>query len=95
MKKVPFKSGIHPFEGKKYSEDKETFKIDSAELMVFPMSQHIGAPAVPVVKAGDRVLRGTLLGKAASFISSPVYSSVSGKVKAVEDRQNTNGSVSK
>lgn len=95
MKKVPFKSGIHPFEGKKYSEDKETFKIDSAELMVFPMSQHIGAPAVPVVKAGDRVLRGTLLGKAASFISSPVYSSVSGKVKAVEDRQNPNGSVSK
>lgn len=95
MKKVPFRSGIHPFEGKEYSEDKETFKVESAEVMVFPMSQHIGAPAVPVVKAGDRVLRGTMLGKAASAVSSPVFSSVSGKVKAIEDRQNLNGSVSK
>lgn len=95
MKKVPFRSGIHPFEGKEYSEDKETFKVESAEIMMFPMSQHIGAPAVPVVKAGDRVFRGTMLGKAASAVSSPVFSSVSGKVKAVEDRQNPNGSVSK
>lgn len=63
--------------------------------MVFPTSQHIGAPAVPVVKIGDRVRRGTLIAKAASFISSPVYSSVSGKVKAIEDRQNPNGSISK
>lgn len=95
MKKVPFRSGIHPFDGKKYSEDKEIVKIESSEIMVFPMSQHIGAPAVPVVKVGDRVLKGTMLGKAASFISSPVFSSVSGKVKAIEDRQNPNGSVSK
>lgn len=95
MKKVPFRSGIHPFEGKKFSENKETVKIESAPLMVFPTSQHIGAPAVPVVKIGDRVRRGTLIAKAASFISSPVYSSVSGKVKAIEDRQNPNGSISK
>ena len=94
MKMVPFRSGIHPFEGKKYSENKETVRIEAAPLMVFPMSQHIGAPAVPVVKIGDRVLKGGLLGKAPSAVSSPVYSSVSGKVKAVEERQNPNGSVS-
>ncbi len=94
MKRVPFKSGIHPYEGKKYSENKETVKIEAAPLMAFPMSQHIGAPAVPVVKVGDRVLKGSLLGKAAAAVSSPVYSSVSGKVKAIEERQNPNGSVS-
>lgn len=93
MNKIPFRSGVHPFDGKKFSRDKEIIKTDAAQTMVFPMSQHIGAPALPVVKPGDRVLRGTLLGKAASAVSSPVFCSVSGKVKAVEQRQALNGSV--
>ncbi len=93
MKRVPFRSGVHPFDGKKFSRNKEIIKIDAAQTMVFPMSQHIGAPAIPTVKPGDRVLKGTLLGKAASAVSSPVFSSVSGKVKAVEPRQMLNGTV--
>ena len=71
MKRVPFRSGVHPFDGKKFSRNKEIIKIDAAQTMVFPMSQHIGAPAIPTVKPGDRVLKGTLLGKAASAVSSP------------------------
>ena len=94
MKSVSFKSGVHPFEGKMYSEDKEIMQVDAAEIMVFPMNQHIGAPASPTVKVGDRVLKGMKIGEASSFISSPVYSSVSGKVKAVEPRPMVNGSVS-
>lgn len=95
MKRVPFKSGVHPFEGKSFSENEKIRKIEAAPEMVFPMSQHIGAPAVPTVKIGDRVLVGMKIGEAASFISSPIFSSVSGKVKMIEDRQTVTGSISK
>lgn len=95
MKKVPFKSGIHPYEGKSLAKDEKIIEIRDAETMVFPMSQHIGAPAVPVVKIGDRVLMGMKIGEASSFVSSPVYSSVSGKVKMIEDRPMVNGGLSK
>ncbi|MCC8015954.1 MAG: electron transport complex subunit RsxC [Clostridiales bacterium] len=94
MKKVSFKSGVHPFEGKKFSENEKIVKIDSAEIMVFPMNQHIGAPALPIVKAGDRVLKGMKIAEASSAVSSPVYSSVSGKVKSIEPRRLANGTMS-
>lgn len=48
-----------------------------------PMSQHIGAPAKPIVKPGDEVFVGTLIGEAGGFVSAPVHSSVSGKVKKI------------
>ena len=48
-----------------------------------PMSQHIGAPAVPTVKAGDKVFVGTLIGEAGGFVSAPIHSSVSGTVKKI------------
>lgn len=94
MKKVSFRSGVHPFEGKSFSENKEITVVPAAEIMVFPMNQHIGAPAKPLVKAGSRVLKGMKIGEASSFVSSPVFSSVSGKVKAIEQRQMLNGSMS-
>lgn len=75
-----------------YSADKEITKIEPSEIMVFPVSQHIGAPAKIVVEVGERVLKGTKLAEASSFISSPVYSSVSGAVKAIESRPAINGS---
>ena len=95
MKKVPFRSGIHPFDGKRFSENAPVIKIQAAKEMVFPLSQHIGAPASPVVKPGDRVLKGSLLAAAQGAVSSPVFSSVSGKVKAVEERLCANGRASK
>lgn len=59
--------------------------------MVFPMSQHIGAPATPVVQKGDKVLVGQKIGEASGFISANICSSVSGTVKAVEPRMLLNG----
>ena len=53
--------------------------------MVYPVSQHIGAPAKPVVAVGDTVLKGQMIAEAGGFVSSPIYSSVSGKVKAIEE----------
>lgn len=51
--------------------------------VIIPMSMHIGAPAEPVVKKGDQVCVGTLIGKAGGFVSANIYSSVSGTVEGV------------
>lgn len=65
--------------------------IDAEDIMVYPLSQHIGAPAKAVVAVGDRVLKGQLIAEAGGFISAPVFSSVSGTVKAIENRLVVNG----
>ncbi len=65
--------------------------IDAEDIMVYPLSQHIGAPAKAVVAVGDRVLKGQLIAEAGGFISAPVFSSVSGTVKAIENRPVVNG----
>lgn len=65
--------------------------IDAEDIMVYPLSQHIGAPAKAVVAVGDRVLKGQLIAETGGFISAPVFSSVSGTVKAIENRPVVNG----
>ena len=81
-----FQGGIHPFEGKELSADKPVRVLMPTGELVYPMSQHIGAPAQPLVKKGDRVLVGQKIGEANGFISANVVCSVSGTVKAVEPR---------
>ncbi len=88
-----FKGGIHPYEGKEMSENKPVQVLLPKGEMVFPMAQHIGAPAKPLVKKGDRVLVGQKIGEAGGFISANVICSVSGTVKAVEPRLMVNGSM--
>ena len=62
MGKCTFKGGIHPYDGKELSKDKPIKELFPAVgEMVFPLSQHIGAPAVPVVAKGDYVLAGQLM----------------------------------
>lgn len=60
----------------------------------YPMHQHIGSPAQPCVKAGDSVYVGTMVGKASGFVSAPIYSGISGKVKKVEEVVQSNGTFS-
>ncbi|MEE3420884.1 MAG: electron transport complex subunit RsxC [Lachnospiraceae bacterium] len=91
MKKLTFKGGIHPYEGKELSSDKAIRKLEPGDELVFLMSQHIGAPAKPLVKKGDHVLRGQKIADAGGFVSAPIYSSVSGDVKAIEKRKNATG----
>lgn len=93
MKLHTFKGGIHPYEGKELSSDLQIGEIDVTGEMVFPVSQHIGAPATPVVKPGDEVLVGQIIAEASGFISANVVSSVSGKVKKIEPRLIANGSM--
>lgn len=77
------KGGIHPEENK-LSHEVETVLADLPELAVFPLWQHIGAPAKPVVKRGDKVKVGTLIAEAGGFVSAPIYSSVSGTVSKID-----------
>lgn len=71
--------GVHPAENKLSAA--EPIKVaDLPKVAVFPMGQHIGAPAVPIVKKGDKVKVGTKIADAGGFVSAPIYSSVSGTV---------------
>lgn len=88
-----FKGGVHPYEGKELSEHKPVQILMPKGDMVYPMSQHIGAPATPLVKKGDKVLVGQKIGEASGFISANVISSVSGTVKAIEPRRVANGAM--
>lgn len=89
---LTFKGGIHPDDGKKLSKDRPIKPLLPGEEMIFPLSQHIGAPASPIVNKGDRVLRGQKIAEAGGFVSAPIYSSVSGNVKTIEMRFNPTGS---
>lgn len=91
MRKLTFMGGIHPYDGKELSKDKPIVSVLPKGDLVYPVSQHIGAPAVPVVKKGDRVLVGQKIAQQAGFVSAPVYASVSGTVKAIEPRRVVTG----
>ncbi|MBN1446241.1 MAG: methylenetetrahydrofolate reductase C-terminal domain-containing protein, partial [Candidatus Omnitrophica bacterium] len=81
-----FYGGVHPPERKEETEAKPLEKFPAPKQVFIFLSQHTGLPAKPVVKAGDNVKMGQKTGESAGFISSPVHSSVSGRVTAVEEK---------
>ena len=85
-----FYGGVHPTENKEYTEHLALQKFPEPDTVIIPLAMHIGAPANPVVQAGDTVKVGQLLGEQAGFISAPVHSSVSGTVLAVEPHTHPN-----
>ena len=88
-----YNGGVHPSERKEYSEHIALERFPEPKTLVISMSQHLGAPANPIVQVGDTVKVGQKIGEAAGFISAPVHSSVSGTVVAVEPRMHaTRGS---
>lgn len=91
MAKFSFVGGVHPFDGKDLSKSKSIIDAQPSGELIFPLSQHIGAPAKPLVQKGDTVLRGQMIAEAGGFVSAPVYSSVSGKVKSIEKRRVATG----
>lgn len=91
MAKLTFMGGIHPYDGKDLSKDKPIKAILPKAELVYPVSQHIGAPAVPVVAKGDHVLTGQKIAEAGGFVSAPIYATVSGTVKVIEPRRTVTG----
>ncbi len=91
MAKLTFNGGIHPYDGKDLTREFSIVDILPKAELVYPLSQHIGAPATPIVNKGDRVLRGQKIAEATGFVSAPIHSSVSGTVKAIEPRRVVTG----
>ncbi len=91
MAKLTFLGGIHPYDGKDLSKDKPIQDILPGNELVYPLSQHIGAPAKAIVAKGDRVLAGQKIAESGGFVSAPVYATVSGTVKAIEPRRVVTG----
>ena len=90
---LTFKGGVHPYDGKELSKDKPIQPLNPKGDLVYPLSQHIGAPAKAVVQKGDHVLMGQMIAEAGGFVSAPIYASVSGTVKGIEPHLTTVGSV--
>ena len=93
MAKLTFAGGIHPYEGKELTKDKPIKTVLPKGDLVYPVQQHIGAPAVPIVAVGDSVLAGQKIAEAAGFVSAAVYATVSGTVKAIEPRRLATGTM--
>ena len=86
-----FHGGVHPAEHKELSKESPMTQLLPKGELVYMTNQHIGKPASPVVKKGDRVLAGQIIAEAGGFVSANIVSSVSGTVKAVEPRKNASG----
>ncbi len=91
MAKLTFVGGIHPYDGKELSKDKPIREVLPGNELVYPVSQHIGAPAEPIVAKVDRVLAGQKIAESGGFVSVPVCASVSGIVKGIEPRRVVTG----
>ena len=85
-----FFGGVHPQDSKWYACDQQIQEFPEPDVVVIPMSQHIGAPCKPLVKKGDPVTVGQKIGECQG-LGVPVHAPVSGKVKAVEMRAHTSG----
>ena len=89
-----FPGGVHPREGengKAVNGGNAIRELPAPPRVVIPLQQHIGAPAKPLVKKGDRVLVGQKIGDAGGFMSAPVHASVSGTVVDVQTALLANG----
>ena len=82
--------GVHPEENK-LTHEVATVAAPLPKQAIFPLSQHIGAPAKPVVAKGDKVKVGTMIAEAGGFVSAPIYSSVSGTVFKIDESMDATG----
>ena len=86
-----FPGGIHPQGSKELTNTKPVTDLVPPDILICPLSQHIGAPAKACVKAGDYVKMGQKIGEADGFVSANIHAPVSGKVMAVEPRMHPTG----
>lgn len=91
MKGNSFKGGVHPHGHKEISKDMAIERLKAPKMLIIPLSQHIGAPCNPVVEVGDSVCVGQKIGDTDALVSSPIHSSVSGKVVDIRPYNNSSG----
>lgn len=78
--------GIHPPENKMQSMGLPLGEVSIPSELVFPLSQHIGTPAIAIVRVGQKVLAGEKIAEASGALSVPVHASTSGTIGAIEER---------
>ena len=84
LKKLSFKGGVHPDDGKRLAKDKAIVELKPVGDLVYPVSQHIGAPASPIVAVGDKVKKGQVIAiLEAMKLENEVVSTADGTVKQV------------
>ena len=86
-----FRGGVHPPEEKKLTDGLSFEIMPPPKQVIIPLSQHLGKQAKPIVKKGSAVSEGTLIAEADGYISSPVYSSVTGTVASLNREPNAGG----
>jgi len=83
LKFFGFRGGVHPEGHKDVTAHKPIASLPLPERLFVPLQQHIGAPAEPVVRVGQRVLKGELIGRSTGTVSAPVHAPTSGRVVAI------------
>lgn len=94
IKTNTFPGGVHPREvggGKRFTGPMPVMNAQPPEFVAILLSQHVGAPCKPVVKPGQRVLMGQVVGEPTGFVGAPVHASVSGTVKGIQPRTSAGG----
>lgn len=79
-----FDKGVHPSDHKELTANKAVKTAELPGTVIIPLQQHIGPPCQSLVKKGDLVEEGQMIGEGTSFISAPVHASISGKVKDID-----------
>ena len=90
---LTFRGGVHPYDGKDLSKEKPFRELLPGKELVYPLSQHIGAPAKPIVTKGDHVQAGQKIAEMGGFVSANIHASVSGTVKEIKKVRNNVGSM--
>ena len=90
---LTFRGGVHPYDGKELSKEKPVRELLPGKELVYPLSQHIGAPAKPIVTKGDHVQAGQKIAEMGGFVSANIHASVSGTVKEIKKVRNNVGSM--
>lgn len=91
--RLTFHGGVHPRGAKSLSKRQAIREYRPTGNLLYPLSQHIGAPAVPIVKKGDYVLAGQKIAEAGGFVSAPIYASVSGTITGISNHLTLTGAV--
>ncbi len=87
-----FSHGVHPAGHKEQTVDRPIQRVPFGERYLMPLGQHIGAPAKPVVKVGEEVVRGQLIAEAGAFVSTCLHSPVTGRVRDIGPHRYIDGS---
>lgn len=88
-----FFGGVHPKDNKSFSKDAKLEHSPLPAKVIISLSQHIGGLPSPIIKVGDTVKTGQKIAEPSGFVSIPMHSSISGKVKAIERFTHPSGAV--